>query len=410
MKNRRNAVLVAVLAVLVLLSALAGCSGEKAGVSDNSMPQTVAQKEDTQLQQAKEKLLEQWFPLLAVNEQVYAGIFRILEYAQDFARDNSWDSLLKARAACGAALVALQQIELPALELTEAETDALLAAGIEVNAAQREFEALENLCSDKDITATVLRYTLEDDVFLTASVQDAIPEMVKFYQDYFTLEYRYLCQFTNYLLLQMDAGEKWQLWQEELPYMAACADVWYDRTEDVEKATDRLLDEMEVLQTQWGSIQGTAEYTLELVQEAVETGNLDALRREINHMNDVPGYFPIPYWLPDTLQLYLVTDPDTQEKRLVKSGEELGDVPSACYISCGAVYEHDVAAYGLHLKQWGIETYSTWNETKDTWQLLAQSGNSTMMIEWTEDETLLYLAGPIGCLIPELYLNAMSVE
>ena len=55
-------------------------------------------------------------------------------------------------------------------------------------------------------------------------------------------------------------------------------------------------------------------------------------------------------------------------------------------------------------------TYSIWNEAKDTWQLLANSGISTMMIEWTEDETLLYLTEPIGCLIPELYLYAMTME
>ena len=69
-----------------------------------------------------------------------------------------------------------------------------------------------------------------------------------------------------------------------------------------------------------------------------------------------------------------------------------------------------VTAYGEYLVLWGIVTYSTWNEAKDTWQLLANSGDSTMMIEWTEDETLLYLTEPIGCLIPELYLYAMTME
>ena len=137
---------------------------------------------------------------------------------------------------------------------------------------------------------------------------------------------------------------------------------------------------------------------------------MDVLRREINEMEDVPGYFPIPIWLPDVINLYLVTDPDTQEKRLVSAGEEVNTVPSACYISCGAIALDDVTAYGEYLSQWNVETYSTWNEAKDTWQLLANSGSSTMMIEWTEDETLLYLPEPVGCLIPELYLYAMTME
>ena len=72
--------------------------------------------------------------------------------------------------------------------------------------------------------------------------------------------------------------------------------------------------------------------------------------------------------------------------------------------------QEDVTAYGEYLQQWGIETYDKWNEAKDTWQLLANSGSSTMMIEWTEDETLLYLTEPVGCLIPELYLYAMTMK
>ena len=106
----------------------------------------------------------------------------------------------------------------------------------------------------------------------------------------------------------------------------------------------------------------------------------------------------------------LVTDPATQEKQLVVSDAQLDSVPSACYISCGAIAQEEVVAYGEYLKQWGIEIYGTWNETQDTYQLLANSGNSAMMVEWTEEETLLYLAEPVGCLIPELYLYAMTAE
>lgn len=235
--------------------------------------------------------------------------------------------------------------------------------------------------------------------------------MAVFYREYFTLEYRYMCQFTNYLLLQADAEEYWQQWTAQLPCMSACADVWFEKTADAEKATGKLMDEMQVLQdTQMGSFLGIAEYTLEIVKDAAETGKMEALKREINEIDGVPGYFPVPAWLPDVVNLYLVTDPDTQEKRLVKAGEELNSVPSACYISCGAVMQEDVTAYEAYLQQWGIETYATWSEAKDTWQLLANSGSSTMMIEWTEDETLLYLTEPVGCLIPELYLYAMTTQ
>lgn len=400
----KKTILIRILIALAVLVCLGGCAEQ------NTQRLQGITMQESELEQAKAKLLNECFELMEVNEQLYSGIFRSLDYTDDYAERSSWDSLLKARASASAALVSIRQLELPVFDLSSEEMDLLVEADIEANDIQREFEALEGVRINKENTAALLCYTLEDDVFMKASVEDAIPAMAEFYRDYFMLEYRYMCLFANYMLIQIDEEDTWRMWTERLPYMAACADEWYEKTADVERATDRVLDEMQVLQTQMGSFLGVSEFTLEIVQEAVETGDMNALQREINAIDGVPGYFPIPAWLPDVVNLYLVSDPDTQEKRLVKAGEELNSAPSACYISCGAIMQEDVTAYGEYLQQWGIETYDKWNEAKDTWQLLANSGSSTMMIEWTEDETLLYLTEPVGCLIPELYLYAMTMK
>lgn len=407
MKYKTISVLVILLSMLIQLSVLTGCANQ---IPEDVEIQQGEQFPKSDLQLAESKLLEEMYELLKVSEEVYSGMFQILEYTQAFGQDNSWDSLLKARASASAALAAIQQMKLPALDLTEDEIAILMDAGVEVNAVQREFEALESWHRSNYDTASLFCYTLEDDVFMKASVEDAIPAMAEFYQEYFLLEYRHLCYFVNYILIQVDSVNTWQLWLEQLPCMAVCADVCYEEISELEAVTGLLLDEMEAMQAQMGSFLGTSEYTMEIVQEAVETGNLDVLQREINEMEDVPGYFPIPSWLPDVNNLYLVNDPETQEKRLVRVGEERNTIPSGCYICCGMIALKEVTTYGEYLAQWDIETYSTWNEAKDTWQLLANSGSSTMVIEWTEDETLLYLTEPVGCLIPELYLYAMTME
>lgn len=392
MKKGKKRVLAMVMAALMLITCLTGCAGKKAP------------------QQETEKLLGEWFELLEANEQVYTSVFRVLEYMEAFTLDNSWDSLLKARASAGAAVMAIRRMEVPSLELSGEEIDLLSKAGVEINAVQREYEAAEVTFASMDDTLSLLCYTLKDDVFLTASVADAIPAMAAFYQAYFTLEYRYVSQFTNYLLLQTDSEERWQQWQDQLPCLASCADIWYEDTDAIEVAAAELLDEMASLQPQMGSFLGTSEFTLEIVQDALQTGNMDALRREINVISGVPGYFPIPGWLPDVLNLYMVTDPNTQEKRLVQAGEELTEVPSACYISCGEIPQEEVEAYGAELEQWGIQIYGNWSGEQETYQLLANSGSSSMLIEWTEEETVIYLAEPVGCLIPSLYLYAMTAE
>lgn len=397
------------LIALIVLFCLSGFTGKNTRGSYGS---TMLRKQTSrsELEQAKANLLNECFDLLEANEQLYAGLFRCLEYTDEYVQTASWDSLLKARASASAALAAIRQMELPEFDLTEEEMELLKNADIEANDVQREYDTLADERTSKEDTAVLFYKTLENDVFMKASVEDAIPAMVEFYQEYFTLEYRYLCLFANYILIQAEGEDIWPLWTDRLPCMADCADEWYQKTAQVEKATDQVLDEMQVLQTQMGSFLGVSEFTLEIVREAVETGDLDALKREVNIIKGVPGYFPIPDWLPDVVNLYLVTDPDTQEKVLVKAGEDLHSVPSACYIPCGVISQEDAAAYGEHLNQWGIETYDTWNESEDTWQLLAKSGSSFLMVTWNENETVLYLPEPVGCLIPELYLYAMIIE
>lgn len=394
---------VVLLSLLLTFSCLTGCSTPEASVPADG-------PESTQLQLAKEKLLADWFRLLEVYESIYSGIFQTLDYMKMYASDSSWESLLKARASASATQLALRQMELPVLTLTSEEVAQLLPEDGDSVVFLQEFEILENLPTDKELTVSLLCYTLEDDVFLQASVEEAIPTMVEFYQEYFTLEYRNMCQFTNYLLLKLDYIEIWEDWKAALPCMASCADIWYNDIEKLEMETKLLQDSMRALQTQLGNILGTSEFTLEIVQEAVQTGNLSALQREINDISGVTAYFPIPAWLPDVPYLYLVTDLESGEKRLVNMGEELSSLPSACYINCGIIPVEDVETYAEQLTLRNIQTYSSWNDAQDTLSILVNSGSSTMMVEWTTEETILYLTEPVGCLIPELYLQAMTTK
>lgn len=410
MKKRINSVAALVLCAAMLLSVLTGCGKKTVPDETGNTQQQTEATAAPQQNPEKEKLLEQWFELLKAYENVYSSLFQTMEYMEAFGRDNSWDSLLKARASTSATMVLIRQMELPALTLTEAEIGLLADAEVEINAVQREFENLGNWINNMDDTVTLIHYTLEEDVFLKAEAQESVPAKATFYREYHSLEYRFISLFTNYLLLQLDAADTWQTYLEQLPCMAACADMWYDDPTATEEASMGVLDEMEALQVQMGSFLGTSEFVLEILEEALQTGELDNLRREINLIDGVPAYFPIPRWLPDVLTLYMMPDADTQANRLVVAGEKLERAPSACCISCGAIALEDVQAYAEILEQVGIVTYGAWNDAKDEWQLLAKNGDSTVCINWTKNETTIYLKEPLGCLIPELYLYAMILE
>lgn len=398
---KRNNIFVWIVS-LAMLVGLTGCAGKGASVP----------VDDPKLAQAKEKLLGAWIEAMEADEQIYSTVFQMLDYVDAYTQDNSWESLLKARAVSNTAVSAICQITLPKMELSEEETELLLNAGIEVNAVQLEHEKIDEVCEDKSRTARIFFDTLEHDVFLSSSVEKAIPDMTAFYRSYYTLECRSCFQFTNYLLLQMDSADEWQSLLERFPCMAACADGWYTELTEVEAANGGVLDEMQRIQSEMGRFLGISEDTLRIVEDARTTGDMAELTREINVISGVPGYFPNPDWDLDcdTKKFYLVTDPNTQEKRLLQAGESLDSVPSACCILYESVALEDVQAYAKLLGQWGIAAHEAWDESKDTFQVLANSGKSAMMIEWSQEKTLLHLTEPIGCLIPQLYLYAMTVN
>lgn len=387
------------LAALILFAAVTGCAGEaSAAIGSKKVPVEVANK-----------LCEDWFQLLLEKENAYQSLYRMLDYTDAYLQDRSWDSLLKARAAASAGVLALRQAEIPTMSLTDEECALLIDAGIEVNEVQREYENLQTNRNYLIDTMSLWCYTLEDDVFLRTSLEEEIPVKAELDRDFRNLECRYYCNLTNYLLLQMgQTRQLWDQWLEQLPTLAAFREEWYEDIDAVIAQTTPILDEIALQEIRMGTVLGTSSYLLEIVQDAVETGDLTALSREVSTASDTPGYFPIPTWMPDVVKLYLVTEPDSGQKRLVRAGEELTGVPSACYISCGTIPQEEVENYQAQLEALGIATYGEWETPGETYQLLVKSDRSYLMVEWNQEETAIFLTEPVGCLIPALYYAAMQ--
>lgn len=362
------------------------------------------------LEEKEIALQKQWIACLEFTEETYKTMEWVFSYAEAFACDNSWDSMMKARAACGSAILALNGLEVPEALLTPEEYTALLEEGIEADVVYQEFHYLDTNCGYRVDTLRRLECYLRDDIYLAPSA-DQLSAWLKTNRENIRLQCEYMCLTTNYLLLQLGSDSLWKEMPERFPTIASSQKKWNQDQEALQVECGEVLNAIEGLLKDENAYLGTSEYTLKLVQEAVDTGDLSRLEAVIHRMDGVPTYFPLPFWLPvETMWHYLVPDTESDSPRFAQVGEQLNQVPSACYISCDEIALEDVTAYGEYLSQWGIETYDTWNDTKDTWQLLAKSGSCTMMIEWTEDETLLYLTEPVGCLIPELYLYAMTMK
>lgn len=417
MKKQRRGRLALLALLLALAAGMAACAQppqqpDAQPEEQQAAEEPAASHEEPAAELSEEKAAMQadWQACLTVADEVYASVLWALDYAEAFAGDNTWDSLLKARAACGAAELAVQQMQLPQQTLTQEQSAALMDAGIEADIVKKEFEGLETTLAQNLDTLEGLKALLKNDVYLTPSVQ-MLSSWIAACRQVVQLQCEYLCLMTNGLSLQTGADGLWRQMDAAQPTLAASRAEWYEDERLLQAACTDTLDALEAQISERTETLGVSEYTLKLVQEAVDTGELDRLSAQMNVISGVPAYFPQPSWVPDgAAQYYLVTDGESEQMRLLTAGEDILQTPSASYLSCSGVSSEDVEQYALRLTQWGLEAYADWNEEETGYQVFSISGESMMLVEWTQEETIVYLTQPVGCLIPELYLAAMDAD
>lgn len=354
-----------------------------------------------QFQNQKAALREQWVYCLKASEWMYGQMLWAFDYADAYTRENTWENLLKARAACSSAKLALQQVEFQGRELDQEQYLSLMKRHIEADIVLDQFTRLDTECQQNLITLTCLESLLMEEVFLTPTARQ-LPNWVENCRKTIALNSEYLCFSTNYLFLQMKE-DNWGEIPEEFPIISSFCGQWSTDTEKLQSECADTLDELaeemngEIMYT------GILQYALTLLQDAQD------LSAYLQPIANIPGYFPEPLWLPEDVNFYyMVPGPDTQERKLVPSGEALVQLPDTCYIRCGKVSLKEVEAYEQQLTDSGVSAYGAWSG--EAYRILAKSGACKMVVEWTRDETVLYLSAPVGCLISEIYFAALQAE
>lgn len=393
MRNAKGKRLLITAAILLTLGTLIGCSSAA---------------RQTPLQEEKAALQSDWEACLEISESRFRQLLWVYDSVEAYARDNSWDSLLKARAACAAAMGSLQQLSPRELTMSQEQYQELIGAGIEADVVAMECENLSAGITQTIHTLTMLETILQDDIYFTESVE-ILADRVRVGRQIVQDECSYLCLTTNYLLLQMQEDGLWEEMESRYPIIGACQDPWYSDPEPIMSACGAVLEDLQAQQTRLSEFLGVSDYTLKLVEEAAATGDVSRLAKQMNHVAGVPAYFPLPGWIAENPAqcLYLIPDAQTQELRPADSPEDLSQAPSACYLLCGGIHREAVEGYGERLKSWGLEPYAHWDAEAEAYRLRVTSGESQLLVEWTQDETTLCLTSPVACLIPELYLLAM---
>ena len=389
---------------MVLVLALSLCTG-CASKDVNATSTTSANA----LENEKQLLLDHWTRYLTVKEDIHSRMHWVLDYVDACLADNQWNSLLKARAACNAAAAYLQDYDLPAFTLTQEQCNSLIASGIEVDFVQAEYLNLPTALRQDLNTLASLDALLNHDMFLQASFESLSTwsETCRGGLEDLALYYSLS---TNYLLLQLEQPELWDSLPEQYPTLSQMTAEWEENPDALLEQGNAILNQYEERLTQMSACVGTSEYTLQLVQEALDTQDLTYLIQALHTIENVTCYVPMPNWMLDNyVCTYRVADPDADEQEAIVPGQELSSAPSGYYVSASATQE-EVAQYAQTLASYGFSPLAGWKEEDGTYQVVLLDENVSLIVEWTEDETVLYMSDPIACLIPELYLIAMTAK
>ena len=87
------------------------------------------QSDRKQLQENETALREQWAYCLKASDWIYGKMLWAFQYTEVYTKENTWDNLLKARAACSAAKLSLEQVEFQGPELTQEQYLLLMKQG-----------------------------------------------------------------------------------------------------------------------------------------------------------------------------------------------------------------------------------------------------------------------------------------
>ena len=364
------------------------------------------QSDRKQLQENETALREQWAYYLKASDWIYGKMLWAFQYTEAYTKENTWDNLLKARAACSAAKLNLEQVELQGPELTQEQYLLLMKQGIEAEAVLSQFDQLEMERQQNLYTLTCLEALLLEDVYLAPTAKK-LSNWVETCTRTLELESQYLRLTTNYLFLQM-GDRQWGEVPEQYSVIFSSCGSWSSDSEQLQADCAIVVDAFEELLNGSTMYVGISEYGLTLVQQALEGKDISP---HLQPISGVPAYFPEPGWSwDDASYSYLFLDPDTQEMRMPQPGEALTQAPEVCYIQCQGVSLEQVQEYEQLLNALDIESFGDWDEEDQSYSIIAKSGESLMMVKWSQEETVLYLKKPIACLMPRLYYDAMQTQ
>jgi len=395
--------------------------------------------------QSIEALYQQLSQCLSYYDSLYESILWSLDYAQEYSDKNDWSALSRARAACTAAKAAITEEPLPDNTVSMEQYLELLHNNV-------ESDLVYALWEDPQEEGTMLLQiicSLESFVYEQIHFYEMTPRLETWIGDcraFIQAHCKYLTLITNYLLLQMDMESRWETLSKQMPTVFSFRQDWsLDETLTAERYA-KAHEEYNACYLRMEDLDSISNYSRRLESIATSIPHRpsvsDVMAPYMWEIPDIPAYFPMPEWLENTLPgksntleaknakeelkeqyeeaipanqiivawQYEYLDPESQRVQQLLAGNKLQGAPARCCITAQHLPQEEITNYCRLLEEFGLNPLLQTNKEGDVTTLEVISAICCLQITWTEQETVLLLTEPVGCLIPETYLKAIMAQ
>ncbi len=331
-------------------------------------------------------------------------------YVEQFDKTRTQDDLLIARCALESALREIEAMEIPQMSMTDDEYFSYMLKGAEVEALSLLYENLEVIRDEKINVLTGMYETILADVYFEPAL-DNLMKKISLHRMDIQYDARDCVLMTNYLLLQLKNGGNtdafWNDIKESTAVLKGEMDVFYEDMTEVAKMAGTNLDQMEDNIDSIEVLGGFEDYFLNITIEAAETGDLSVFMNNRTEIIGETQVFPMPEWcLPTEMEYtYIFSEHGTDKLFVHTMGNEIPSAPDRIKITANGITIDDIQIYldSLYYLEYNpVYEFVTEGDVVNLY-LMAEKGESSLMVIWNENETVLYLMPPAASLVPYMY-------
>lgn len=397
--------LISLFMVAVFLFTFTACGAKKGTASKNSITNSYDETETLKKVEfdGKDDILNTWSEYLKVNEKSFSAIKWGSAYIKEFCKNPDISGYRRALAASETVSATIKNIEVPDLNVSEADLTAATEKGIDLSFVNMEFSGIKNNLYASEKLWESLSRDIATEAFWSYGIEylektaDVQSRQAQAYIDN-------LRHTTNYLLLLLGENSFVSAVCKDCPVIFGKDNEFIKNTADVEEKISASLDNLEACVSEQAKIESIQNANIYVMSNAVTTGKYDEVYSAALAWGKNKNIIPLPSW--ESLPVfYSYKSENSEQIKWTSAGDDLADVPPSLLVEYIDTSKADFIEYAEFLYSLGYTTSSAEGSYDGTepMNLVFSLGDTAFSIDWKNNRATILIISADVILAPLWY-------